>query len=338
VNAFEKLPAVAREAMLRPLLDYLARAERRADGRWGIWRIANIDGGRNNRLYRASCGLGDLVVKFTIRDERDRAGREFGALTALRQAGLKIASAPLLLDCDRYALPVVVQTWLEGDVVDAVPASDDDWEKIVRHLVAVHSVTPGTVDVDLRTATINAYNVMEGHQLIREYVAYIPPEERPSALRELLHQFEATTLPDWEGKHISLIRLDNNTLNYVRRPEMWLSVDWENSGWGDPAFDVANLMTHAAYLDVPRSRWAWVAERYCDLSDDATASTRIWSYYTIMAVWWVVRMARYLYEMPRGLDTRLVEWWREDSRDAWLAEMQVKYEWYLGLAEGLLGA
>jgi len=117
---------------------------------------------------------------------------------------------------------------------------------------------------------------------------------------------------------------------------MWLSVDWENSGWGDPAFDVANLMTHAAYLDMPVSRWVWVAERYCELSDDATASTRIWSYDTIMAVWWVVRMARYLYEMPRALDARLVEWWREDSRDAWLAEMQTKYERYVQLADGLL--
>jgi aminoglycoside phosphotransferase (APT) family kinase protein len=331
MNVFENTPSAAREALLRPLLDYLARAERRADGRWGIWRIANIDGGRNNRLYRASCDLGDVVVKFTLRDERDRAAREFGALTALRHAGLTVAPAPLLLDCDRYALPVVVQTWLTGDVVDAAPASDDEWEKLVRHLVAVHSVTPDTVDVDLRTATINAYNLAEGRQLIREHVTYIPQEERPPALRELLRRLEAATLPDWEAKHVALIRLDNNILNYVRRPEMWLSVDWENSGWGDPAFDVANLMTHAAYLDVPASRWKWVAERYCALVDDNAASIRIWSYYTIMAVWWAVRMARYLYEMPRGLDARLVAW-----TDAWLAEMQTKYARYVQLAGDLL--
>mgnify|MGYP000157572724 CR=1 FL=1 len=323
--------------MLRPLLDYLARAERRADGRWNIWQIANIDGGRNNRLYRAACTLGEIVVKFTIRDERDRAGREFGALTALQsltlpsQAGLQIAPSPLLLDRDRYPLPVVAQTWLEGEVVDAIPASDDEWELLLRHLVAVHSVTPEAVEVDLPTATINAYNVTEGRQLIRESVAPIPPEERPETLRELLQRFETAILPDWDEKHVVLIRLDHNMLNYVRRADGWLSVDWENSGWGDPAFDVANLMTHAAYLDVPASRWEWVAERYCALVDDDTASTRIWAYYTIMAVWWAVRMARYLYEMPRGLDARLVEW-----PDGWLAEMQVKYERYVQFADGLL--
>ncbi|MFN2108601.1 MAG: hypothetical protein ACK2UI_02980, partial [Anaerolineae bacterium] len=74
-----------------------------------------------------------------------------------------------------------------------------------------------------------------------------------------------------------------------------------------------------------------VAERYCALVDDGTASIRIWSYYTIMAVWWAVRMARYLYEMPRGLDTRLVAW-----SDEWLAEMQMKYERYVLLADELL--
>jgi aminoglycoside phosphotransferase (APT) family kinase protein len=331
VNVFEKLPSAAREALLRPLLDYLARAEHRADGRWNIWQITNIDGGRNNRLYRASCALGEIVVKFTIRDERDRAGREFGALTALRQAGLKIAPAPLLLDRDRYPLPVVVQTWLEGEVLDAVPASDDEWELLLRHLVAVHSVTPDRVNVDLPTATINAYNVLEGRQLIRESVTPIPPEERPDTLRELLQRFETASLPEWDDKRVALIRLDNNTLNYVRRPDGWLSVDWENSGWGDPAFEVANLMTHAAYLDVLPSRWEWVAERYCALVDDDTTSIRIWAYDTIMAVWWVVRMARYLYEMPRGLDARLVDW-----SDQWLAEMQVKYGRYVQLANRLL--
>ena len=91
-------------------------------------------------------------------------------------------------------------------------------------------------------------------------------------------------------------------------------------------------MTHAAYLDVPRPRWEWVAKRYCALVNDETASMRIQSYYTIMVVWWVVRMARYLYEMPRGLDARLVEWSGE-----WLAEMQVKYGRYVQLANQLLG-
>ena len=104
--------------------------------------------------------------------------------------------------------------------------------------------------------------------MILEHVVRIPLEARSATLLEVLQQFESAELPEWDEKHVSLVRLDNNTRNYIRRPGPWLSVDWENSGWGDTAFDVANLMTHAAYLDVPASRWAWVAKRYCELVED----------------------------------------------------------------------
>src|SRR5512139_1869716 len=104
------------EAELRPLLDHLARSRPREEGLWPDWRITPIGGGRNNLLYRATGAAGDLAVKFTLRDARDRAGREYGALLALQAAGLDLAPVPVLLDRKRYPLPVVVQTWLPGEV------------------------------------------------------------------------------------------------------------------------------------------------------------------------------------------------------------------------------
>lgn len=35
-----------------------------------------VGGGANNRLFRATGSDGDWAIKFTKRDERDRAGRE----------------------------------------------------------------------------------------------------------------------------------------------------------------------------------------------------------------------------------------------------------------------
>jgi len=97
-------------------------------------------------------------------------------------------------------------------------------------------------------------------------------------------------------------------------------VDWENSGWGDPAFEIADLRTHPAYLEIPATRWEWVVATYCDLRADAdpTAATRISLYYKVMLLFWVVRLARTLYEVPRGLDQRLVERphnWEEETRE-----------------------
>jgi hypothetical protein len=98
---------------LLPLVDYLAAGGAQA-GEWRGWRITRVAGAGNNLLYRATGDRHDLAIKFTIRDDRDRAGREYHALLALEQVGLAIAPAPLWLERERYAQPVVVQTWLAG--------------------------------------------------------------------------------------------------------------------------------------------------------------------------------------------------------------------------------
>src|SRR5262245_1209596 len=125
-----------------PLLDYLASSDAIDKAEWREWRIARVAGAGNNLLFRATSAAPDLAVKFTIRDARDRAGREHAALLALRQAGLMIAPAPLWLDRDRYAQPVVVQSWLDGTVLRAAPASDDEWQRLLDHYLTIHTLTP----------------------------------------------------------------------------------------------------------------------------------------------------------------------------------------------------
>jgi thiamine kinase-like enzyme len=130
---------------------------------------------------------------------------------------------------------------------------------------------------------------------------------------------------------VTLCRLDNNLDNYIRRPGSWpgtwASVDWEYSGWGDPAFDVANLVTHVALKDVPAARWDWFVDRYCASVEDKTAPLRIGVYRQVMLAWWPIRLARYLYELPAGKDERLVAW-----PDGWREDIEAKYEYYLDLA------
>jgi aminoglycoside phosphotransferase (APT) family kinase protein len=331
MNSFEQLPKQEQAAILRPLLDHLGNGDRPAGGDWQDWRISPVAGGQNNLLYRAACPLGDLSIKFTVRDERDRAGREYGALLALQQAGLPIAPRPILLDRTSYSQPVVVQTWLEGPVSPAPPSTEAEWESLVRHLAAIHTLTPARTDVQLAAAVTNANSAEEGRQEVRQQAAYLPWQARPASLRRLIDRLEASQFPDWPEPPAALCRVDCNILNFIRCPGCWASVDWENSGWGDPAFDVADLMAHAAYIGVPASRWEWVAGLYCSLVEDATASVRIQVYYKVLVAWWVVRLARYLYEIPRGLDRRLVAW-----SDDWQADkLTAKYDHYFSLAETL---
>jgi thiamine kinase-like enzyme len=163
--------------------------------------------------------------------------------------------------------------------------------------------------------------------LIRRELDRLPASELPAAVKLLVRQVELTNFPEWDYAPLSLCRVDANILNFMRRPDHWVSVDWENSGWGDPAFEIADLISHPAYLTVPPERWAWVIDYYCALVDDRTAAQRIQVYQCLMLTWWVVRLVRSLYEIPRGLDQRLVA----RSPD-WQAATELKYQYYLNRA------
>jgi aminoglycoside phosphotransferase (APT) family kinase protein len=280
-----------------------------------------------------------------MRDERDRAGREYGALQALAQAGLDLAPKALLLDRDSYPQPVVVQTWLPGESSDRLPEREDEWRALLEHLILIHGVTPQQVDVPLQPPTLDASTAAQARERVRWQVARVPREAQPDSLRALLARMEAAKEPTWPKAPLGLCRCDNNLRNYIRRPvpphRAWASVDWEYSGWGDPAFDAAQWMAHAAYVEAPFSRWEWALEAYprraTELAragpaarKDPSLALRVRTYYRLMVVWWAARLARYLYEVPAGLDTRLVAW-----PEGWEVALGSKYAHYLALAERL---
>ena len=318
------------EPALRRLLDYLDGEPSPGDGQWMGWRIRRIDGGRNNLLYRATGQAGDVAIKFTRDDGRDRAGHEYLALSALHRAGLDVAPRPLFLDRTTYRRPVVVQGWLPGEV-GRLPRTDEEWEGMVRHLVEVHRVTPEVTTVPLPPCAIDVRTARQGQAVVGRQLALLPADAQLRPLRALVRDLEAVHFPEWPPAPVTLCRLDNNIANYIRPPGRcpgaWASVDWEYSGWGDPAFDVANLVTHVALKDVPAGRWDWFVERYCVLVEDETARLRIGVYRQVMLAWWPVRLARYLVEIPAGRDARLAAW-----PEGWRADIEAKYEHYLRLA------
>lgn len=314
---------------LSPLLTHLAAFP--ANGRFHKWHYERMGGSANNVLYRATSPQSDVAVKFTIADARRRAWREFQALKALPAAGLTLAPTPLRLDETTYAQPVVVQSWLDGEVTAAPPQTDADWQQLVAHYAALTAVTPQTSPVALADAIHNFRSPAHALKQIEQQLTAVPPNHQPDPVRQLIdtaqrHFPPATNRqPLFANIPITLCRVDPNTLNFVRRPDGWRSVDWENSGWGDPAFEMADLMAHPKYTAVPPERWQWLKHTYQQLTGDKTAVTRIDAYYPLMLVWWVARFTRALYEVPRGQDQRLAPRradWQENAitqRDHYLA-------------------
>ena len=245
--------------------------------------------------------------------------------------GWTLPQNPILLDQSRYPQDVVVQSWLEGEVVQSPPDTEHDWQHLIAHFAAIHTLTLDLVSQPLKPAVLNCASPAAGKAIVP--MADQPPatEERPAELSDLWKRLQTFRFPDWGESPERLVRGDPNTLNIIRRNGRWASVDWENSGWGDPAFEIADMMIHPAYITVPATRWNQVVDLYTQFVSDPSAGIRIRAYYCILSVWWVARLARFLYEIPRGLDQRLVERPAE-----WQPETQQKYNHYLNLAQSLM--
>jgi aminoglycoside phosphotransferase (APT) family kinase protein len=319
------------DVSLYSLLDHLAAMGPNDSQVWEQWTIHPLLGGANNRLYRTTCGDDDLVVKFTIRDGRDRAGREFAALQTLQAAGLAIAPVPVLLDRDRYPQPVVVQRYLAGEASAVPPTTEEGWHALVTHYAAIHSVQIGSVPVEVAPAVLTMSDGATGMGHIYDQFARVPPASRPPTLAPTIARLERLALPRWLPPPMALCRIDANISNFLRRPGMWASVDWENSGWGDPVFELADLWTHPAYAAVPSALRDWAIDVYCAIVPDQTAPLRVRCYVLLMSVWWMARTARLLYEVPLGRDQRLVV----RSSD-WAAKAHRQYDAYHHMATNAL--
>ena len=248
--------------------------------------------GRNNVVYRAGAGTLAVAVKFTTPDARDRAGREHRALLVLARAGLDIAPKPLRLIRDGLPHPAVVGTWLDGAVSDDPPATANEWDHLVRHYAAIHTVTPAGRRADLPMAVMTMTGTASGRALLRAEVERLLPVGVPPEIADLLRLMTAAQLPDLVAPQQCLCRCDTNIGNLVRRDGGWASVDWEYAGWGDAAFELADLISHPAHQAVTRSCWRGVAETYAACHDDEELLERARVYEMLMACWWAVRFTR----------------------------------------------
>ncbi len=306
------------------LLQHLDTTRPQSSAAWDCWHITPVTGGANNLVYHITGDTGDYAVKFTLRDARDRAGREAAALRVLRAAGLDIAPALVLLNRARYTQPVVVQTWLVGQVLGDPPQTDGAWLALLDHYCAIHSVTPAHTTVKLADGVLNAFSGAAGQALVRSHAARLPPDAWPTSLRETVAWLDGWSPPTWPPVPRTLVRVDSNWRNFIHGPQGLRSVDWENSGWGDPAFELAELTVHPAYAGVAPWRWEWLINAYAAQRADPALAVRVRTYTVILLAWWLVRWARYLYEVPRGLDARLVE-----RAPDWQAQAERHYGRYL---------
>jgi aminoglycoside phosphotransferase (APT) family kinase protein len=282
------------------LLDHLAAQPPVSEEPWRDWRITPAIGGFNNVLYRCTRPDADLAVKFTQRDQRHRAAREFAALHELREQGLALAPSPVYVDVDSYANLVVVQSWVAGPVSAEPPDDAAAWDRLLQHYAAIHAIKPEIARGELPPAVLTFTSARDGIERIGQQLAGIPDTRLPVTLRRLMNDLHSAAFPPWPPPPLTLCRVDPNLRNFIRRPDGWLSVDWENSGWGDPAFEIADLLAHPTCLAVTGEQRRWVMARYAGLRGDSALLERTATYYVLMLAWWAARFARMCDDIAMG--------------------------------------
>jgi Ser/Thr protein kinase RdoA (MazF antagonist) len=102
---------------------------------------------------------------------------------------------------------------------------------------------------------------------------------------------------------LRLCHVDPNLANVVWSEDGRLRwVDWEYSGWGDPALDVAEMRWHAALAGLSEAQHAWLRDNYRRPDDDEGFGERIALWDRLLATRWPFLVLRWLWSEHNGLD------------------------------------
>lgn len=288
--------------------------------------VRRIPGGYNNALYSVWSDGCRYACKLCVSDERERAAREYGTLAFLRAAGLDIAPQPLLLDDTGEILPypAVVYRWLPGEPLCA-PLGTEQVRALLASIQAIHDLRGDSVPgAELPTAIFHWFDSDPYLDELRGFVSgYGGWLASTGAEGQVLHD-RLCRLVDSCAAHLTssstdlalgafplaLCRVDANLANAIWGEDERLRwVDWEYSGWGDPALDLSDLRWHAALERLDDAQHTWLREHYRRPADDPSFENRLALWDRLLVTRWPFLLLRALWSAYNGPDrVRLTQW------------------------------
>ena len=285
----------------------------------GSVTVHRVTGGANNALYRVEAGGQRYVCKLCVADERGRAAREYGALRLLEAAGLDIAPQPLWLDesCTILPFPAVVYRWLPGEPLGPSP-TPRQLTALLESVHLMHALRQADFkDADLPEAWFHWFDfepyLAELDDFLARYGIWLATTEPDGrSLRDRLARLvnsctkfitTAAVDPGRECFPLRLCHVDQNLANAVWGGDGRLRwVDWEYSGWGDPALDVAEPRWHAALVGLSEPQQAWLRDNYRRPADDPDFEARLAAWDRLLATRWPFLILRGLWGVYHGPD------------------------------------
>ena len=279
--------------MLDELATIVARCYRDGEGSARVdgWAVEEVARGSNGIVFRVRSGEEDLAAKVSQLDERDRAGRELAAFELLARRGVAVAPEPkgVVRSPDGVPVAVLFAGWRSGSPVERPPEPDAPlWRPILEAYAAVHRV-----ELDgaaLRPAMLG----VDVHQVVADMRsrARLNGDTASEPLIDAAESSVESTLPANQARR--LVHCDANLANVLLDGERTTIVDWENSGWGDPCFDVANVVMTPQLADRSLADWEPLFAAHAELLGDGSLADRTRAHARLMAAWWVVRLRQEL--------------------------------------------
>jgi aminoglycoside phosphotransferase (APT) family kinase protein len=285
----------------------------------GSVTVRRVTGGFNNALYRVEADGQCYACKLCVADKCRRAAREYAALRLLHEAGLDIAPRPLWLDgsCTIVPFPAVAYRWLDGEPLSSSPTMQQ-LASLLDSFQRLHALQPSDFeDSDVPDAWAHWFDfelyLAELRGFLAKYGSWLAAtdpdgqdlRDRLARLVDDCAEFITTAAvnPSRESVPLRLCRVDPNLANAIWSGDSRLRwVDWEFSGWGDPALDLAELRWHAASAKLSEAQHAWLRDSYRRPADDHTFEERLAVWDRLRATRWPFLILRWLWSEHHGPD------------------------------------
>jgi aminoglycoside phosphotransferase (APT) family kinase protein len=219
--------------------------------RWPLERsglVEPISGVWSHSLFGADLNGQAVVVKVFGDVRRDEHVREWDALCALGDGDL--APEPLHLSVDD-GRPAIVMSRVEGRRLGLADLTESQLEAFVAAHHRVHCAWPEAV----RQANSSPAAILARTSAALTEFATAPgpiPSTRARALQVAAtwtRSIGPTWDEAWQGREV-YCRGDPNSANYLWSGDQVTLVDFEDAGRNDPAFELADMVEHAANRDL----------------------------------------------------------------------------------------
>jgi thiamine kinase-like enzyme len=281
--------------------------------------VTRVSGGANNAIFRMELGGQAYACKLCVDDERHRSSREYQSLRLLAHLEMDLAPAPVGLDESLaiFPFPAVIYRWLPGFSLQP-PLDQGKLEALLDSLQRLHSCRPEHVpDFHLQEAWFHWFDfdpyLKELDELLNLFGAWIGEcgAEGKDIFWRLTRLVElcqarltgSRTDPSRRAVPACLCRVDTNLANAIWcHDERLRWVDWEYSGWGDPAMELADVRWHAALVGLSDEQHDWLRQNYRPATADRQFAARLAAWDCLMAARWPFLILRRLWSEANGPD------------------------------------